>query len=531
MLNFENASVLDYSHVHDFFGEGVVRWRVTKNIQVQGYVLALQQTVGVASTWTGIAGFVSNSVDYDDIQLNGISFGNGRVNSLSFAEGNDVQKKAYTASLTVWGSGDLSSLAGSYYAGIDFSSFQQIESLSESFSYALNEAGNKAYTHNISLKTNSGYGLGNPINIAKQIASGLMASTNLTGFLYNTGYSIKKRYQENYNLVTNECSWTENSEFVNNLNYYSLSYTNSIKTEANGITSVTENGDIKGLAVPLSGSAASGLAAQMPLFVGRATGMFANYGPPSGYPLNSLPITKQFDINSFEGTIKYDIAYSNDPRYSGAYSWEYTQQLDCSEDGTRTVVENGNIIGFGRRLLDKYPNAQTGWANVQPGISGRAIRFYNSNGGAGTGLYLVTQAQTNSAFNGTISYNYKHTDDLSIQPGNGVRKIKIDVTDDLPVSLVNKFAIVNTKELAQNSMIATVGKRSVSVAMQGIRTLTVNDFLSRATGIISTYKSDALGNDIFASSASYQYTPNESSFSMNTEFSYHTGHLIGTIDL
>jgi hypothetical protein len=94
MIDFSNCSVFSYSHTSEFLGD-IIHYRTTKNLSIKGSVYALTNTEGVAPIWSGISGLVSSAIDYDSILLNGVDFGSGRINSISFTEGNDVRKKDY----------------------------------------------------------------------------------------------------------------------------------------------------------------------------------------------------------------------------------------------------------------------------------------------------------------------------------------------------------------------------------------------------------------------------------------------------
>src|SRR4051812_23654173 len=113
-IDFSNAKLLSYNRRNDFFGEAF-RYASKADLSIEGSIYALDNEEGVTPVWTGMSGFIASANDYDAIMLNGTNFGSGRVNSLIFKEGNDVRIKDYTANLTVYDTGNLFNLTGTYY--------------------------------------------------------------------------------------------------------------------------------------------------------------------------------------------------------------------------------------------------------------------------------------------------------------------------------------------------------------------------------------------------------------------------------
>ena len=58
MLDFLNATLLSYSHNSDFFGDNF-RYKTTKELSIEGYILDLSNTDGVSGIWSGISGFIN----------------------------------------------------------------------------------------------------------------------------------------------------------------------------------------------------------------------------------------------------------------------------------------------------------------------------------------------------------------------------------------------------------------------------------------------------------------------------------------
>jgi hypothetical protein len=132
-LVFPNVSLLGLSQESRFFDAGF-HYSTTKNINIQGLVIDLTNSFGISGIWTGQEGItkvIQSAQDYQNLILNGVSFGSGKINSISFSPGLDVRTKTYNASLIIQDSGNLFNLTGFFYSGINLSQFQYLEDFSE----------------------------------------------------------------------------------------------------------------------------------------------------------------------------------------------------------------------------------------------------------------------------------------------------------------------------------------------------------------------------------------------------------------
>ncbi len=521
MLNFQNAEILSYSHKPEFLGENL-RYKITKDITINGYILNLNNLSGISGTYNGINNFLVGATDYDHIFINNVDFGQGKVTNVSFDNNptHDVKYKKYKASLTVYDSGNLFNVLSGYYSGLNWDNAQILDNFNENFTYNANDDGGYSYDHSINLRFNSGQNLPDtPIGMAKIFASGFFAACNLTGFLgINYQNNFRKTYQETYNLIDNSVGFREHVDFLNISGNYSAKFTHQLQINENGIVNVSENGEIKGLYDPLIQSMQSGLAAELPQSYSRCLDVYSGYGVTSLNNLNSNPINKNIVLNNFEGLATYSIGYSNDPKYQTFYIWDYTTTIDRSEDRVYTIAEQGRIDGIGRPLLDKYPNALSGYAIVRTGISNRIGMTYSGANPYPLKLNQISLTESRAPHAGNIGYSAVYTDDITLFPISGIKKYEFQITDHAPVQAVNKFNILNFKEIIQPNNQATLGQRDFSIRMIGARGTPINTYLNYISGAIQPYKS--LGNDFFLSQCSYQFAPLENSLSMNLSFNY-----------
>lgn len=522
MLNFQNAEILSYNHRPEFIGDHL-RYRITKDITINGYVLNLSNLSGVSGVLSGVNTFLAGATDYDHIFINNTDLGQGKVTSISFDNNpsNDVQYKKYHASLTVYDSGNLFNVLSGYYSGLNWNNAQILNNFSENFAYNLNDDGSYSYDHAINLRFNSGQNLPDtPIGMAKTFASGFFAACNLTGFLgINYQNNFNKFYTETYNLIDNSVGFKEHVDFLFLSGVYSTKFTHQLQIDLNGIVNVTENNEIRALYKPFEQSLQSGLAAELPQAYARCLEVFSGYGITSLYNLNFNQLNKNITINNFEGLANYSVAYSNDPRYQTTYIWDYTTTIDRNQSRVYTITENGKVEGIGRRQLDKYPHAVSGYAIIKTGIAARIGSIYSGANPFPLNLNQIASTESRALYQGDIGYSYAFSDDITLFPISGIKKYEFFITDKTPVQATNKFNIINFKELIQPTNQSTLGERSMSIKMIGARGTPLNTYLNYISGAVQPYKV-GLGTDFWLENCSYQFDPLDNTLDMNLAYNY-----------
>lgn len=523
MINFENAKLLTYSHDSQFLGN-VARYRVTKNLTIEAAIYDLTNSDGVSGIQTGIKTLLDSATDYSPVIINGITFGSGKIDSIDLAESNDVRIKNYTIALSIYDTGNLFNVQSGYYSGINYNDFNLVDTISESFNLTQDNPNTRSYQHSVSLRATSGINI-EPIQIAKSIASGLFLATNITGFLLEyPSSSVKKYYTESYNLITNECNFVENAEYNLLSGNYSLTYTHSIETREDGISDITENGEILGLVKPKFSAAQSGLNEQLPLIFGRCSGVFDAYKPTDCYPLNTNIVSKQIGLNTFDGTITYGIQYTNDPRLNDLYSWEYTHKMDRSENNIYTVSENGIIAGFGKKFQDKYPHAISGYNVIIPNIPSRVSGFYATvYPSSPFPLHQIGKSEGRSELNGEISYGATYTDDITIYGLTGIKKLDIEYRDSSPTAKSTEFNILNVKQIIQPQDIANQGQRDLTLNIIGSRNWNINDYLGEARTLAVNYIPTGIGSDVYLNDCNYNFVKNDNKFSFSSSWMFYSG--------
>lgn len=533
-IDFSNAKILSYTHHNDFAGD-IFRYASKKELTIEGSIYALTNQVGVHPIWSGITGFVKSANDYDNVILNGTSFGSGRINSINFKEGNDVRQKDYTVNLTIFETGNLFNLTGEYYSGLNFNSINApvrlVENFSENFDFQIKDDGTYQYKQAVNVKFVSGKLAPNTksaIQMAQTFASGLLFSSPAFGFIDDThaGWytqSGRRTYTENYNLITNECSFSENFAFDTPgayANYYSIKYDHQIQTDENGVTNVTENGRIRGLRPDYFLSAESGYDLESSHFYTRSSGVM-DYYVPSGYPPAQAHVTLHKKINQFLGEIEYGITYTNDPRFNINYIWEYTENIQRQPNSCfYRITEDGQIKGRDNNCTytQKNQNALNAYNVIKTGILQRVSGYYTSGTALHNPLKLVASNKRHNPFLGQIDYSASYVDNLYYGVHPNIKKVDYEIEDNQPVIKANRFGIINAKELLQRTSIYTEGNFTCHIQIQGERGASLNTCLSAATGILT-------GNNLptglnYLDRCNYNFSPNRSALDFNATWIY-----------
>jgi uncharacterized protein YuzE len=425
-LSFPNVSLLGFSQESRFFGAGF-QYASFKKISIEGLLTDLTQYFGITGTWSGQNGLiktVSNNTDYQDLFINGISFGSGRIESISFDPGIDVRTKPYRANLLVYNSGNMFNFTGFYYSGIDISNFSQLDTFNETYNFNQKLNGGYNYSHNANVKFISGAGQLNAIQAAQSLARTLFTGSNL-GMIFYSGYTNKqgKRFfTESYNLISNSCAFQETFDFDSDQGNYSVLRTNSFILNENGIIDVSENGNIKGIENPNYQKALTAIAIETTGSYLRCSGI-QSYYYPSGLILNTYPLVNGRTLDFFNNNIGYNLLYSNNPNNSGLYFWDYTQQLN-RQDNITAIIESATIQGKGGDRTTAFTNAQNGFLNIKSGIQGRIYNLYNSTATSGT-PHLENKNESYSPYQSKVNYSYQYSNDPNLVGDSGIRRIEV----------------------------------------------------------------------------------------------------------
>lgn len=516
MLKFDNISTASVEHQSLFFNAGF-NYSTLKNMSVEGYVLDLANSNGVSGIWTGINAVIDNAQDYQIIYLNGVSFGSGKVNSISFSEDVDVRKKTYSADLSIMESGNLFNMTGDYY-GFEFDSPSFIEEFNEDYNFQQKTNGGYAYNHSATIRFSSG-GQGNDtIILAQALAKKMFTGANL-GFAFYSGFTNKqgKRFfTERYNKIDGGCAFEESFDFDANSGNYSALYNNRYELAQDGLITVIEQGEIRGIENPNFEKAQLALNAEVGTAYSRAVDVFNIYAPSGANSLMSTPTTKQFSYNLFDNVIGYNVTFNNDIANSGLFFWNYDTSAERSA-GISKISENGQLIGHTNTQREGFNIAKEAFLGVKSGISARVAQYYNQYVGTGV-LFLETKSENYAPINAEVNYNYQFSDEPVLVGVGGVKRIYVEQTTVKPLYSYNIFDVPNAGQVPQLSYAGSQGEKSLQIRLVGEYNVPLNTYLSNAVTVANTEV--PAGTNVRIVAANYTFSPNEKAVEVQLRWLY-----------
>jgi hypothetical protein len=543
-MNFPNAKLLTYEHRNNFWGNNGFRYGSTISLSINGYILDLSNTSGVKDVFQACKLLSDSLGSYQDIVIDSINYGRGKITSVSFDSGNWVRVTEYTASIEIISEGNLEN--GNSYTDPDFSNSivqniannaQYLEEFNEGYSidYSSNEDGISG-THSIDIKLSSLFN-GDKIEFAKNLAS-LIFSKTIAEDLSKLAYSKpeeslrKDYYSENYDSINGKCGFRRNFSYSNEASCYSKQRSITVNLGEDGITTVTESNSIRGECEnpTLFDSAELGFASEIVGAYSRCNDAYNSY--KVSFEINGDLLDKEMERsvkrNKFTGEIEYNIVFTNDKRRKGLYTFEYVLDLSRSEDFIWSAVENGSVNGHGTVGSDeKFKNAVDGWAIENPSIESRVQGFYDSNASIKPALpvlKLINKNLTRAPYDGIVSYSWSYTDDLTLDMSSEIRRKNVEISDSYATQIHNDFLIpgdVAKYSLAQPTLQSKQGERDVvgnlEICSQGFLfngRRYLQDSFAIATGYMTT------GIDTYLESFSFSSDEIEQNIQFNAKYKY-----------
>lgn len=505
-MNFNNATLLTYNRTSEFFSD-TMRYRVNKELTIKGLLLELANDNGVQNILNDLQVFQTGfSSNWQNVILNGVNFGSGIVNNISFTEGNDVRTKEYTVSISIPEDGDTNTLGP--YANLNFSNFKYIENFSESSTFT-KDVGRDNYTQNLQLTIKPPTTI-DAINAAKTIAQNFFDNNSLSNTVgsYSSYAGTKKYYTENYDPINGEFNFSRNFELYENSDgTFSLSRKHSINFDNEGVLSITESADYIGQTNTAFDTVNNQAKIDIANAFSRCSSIVPIYELGGDASLRSQPVSKSWNADPFQGTINYSISFSNALRIDmGSFDafHDYTVEVSESQGGIKTVVQNGTIIGFGELLLNntKYLNATSYFNNLNIDLS-----EYADN------LKLLSSTETHSQIEGRINYSTSYTNSTSLLESQTIRQIVTKISRQYTRNLFSSFNIPNFKEIVQIRSNTLPNEYVYNIVVNGKAGVGINTFLSTAKSQVTqpSFRS-------YLSDVNYSFDPGQRELTLNVTY-------------
>jgi hypothetical protein len=119
-LILNNIEILSYNHQNNFLGEKSFHYSTTKTLSLKGYVLDLQNSVGIKDILVDINTIKNISENFQNVIINGINFGIGKITSLSFDQGNWVRSTQFNAEVEIYQTANLQNLVSKEFTPTNY---------------------------------------------------------------------------------------------------------------------------------------------------------------------------------------------------------------------------------------------------------------------------------------------------------------------------------------------------------------------------------------------------------------------------
>jgi hypothetical protein len=541
-LLFNNVELLGYTHQNNFFGEKSLFYSSTRTVSIRGYVLDLASSNGVDGVFNGVNQLIDQTKDFQDININGQNFGRGKVKSFSVDAGNWVRYTRYQADIEVLLEVPIANINSPEFNGINIADkkLNLLKSFSENFSLNF-DTQNKVLDgeHTIDIEYDANSKDINLINLAQILAAELLKTVPTNPDIAEGNYLTRQNYKvlnsENYNTIIGKCGFKRTFSYstLNNNKNYSFVRTHSIEIGENGIATASENCSIKAESdePSLYDNALTGYNELINDADVRCSAVFQNYKTKFNISedLNPEIISKNVQVNKFNGTIAYTVTFDNDPKKENSnYLFEYTNTIDRDQNGIWNASEQGSIEGRGKiGSTQRYQNAENGWNSNKNTINSRVTNFYNAESKNGSGsLKDLSKNINRNSFEGKISYNYIYTDDRTILKNdpNKITKLSIEKSDTDIMPLTKDFIIPNRQyTLNQNRSLKKQGTYTIKVNME-IGCTNSNEFDSYKYFNVAKQKAGnfnvAGGQDSYLESISYSSEEIEKTITYQATYKY-----------
>ena len=518
-LNFSNTRLLGVSQASKFIGGDVFRLSTTQTISIEGFMYHGSQ---VDSNFSIIQGEINDMKaafltgnGFTSISLNGVSIGNGKIISLDFPSSTDITENSitlgkynatievYTASSSV--NGAFAPDTDTYDAstvGVINSNAINIENFSENFSFNVTEDDAYNYSQEISINLrkvtgdDGNFGAGT----AKAVASAILKSeiSPTLGYVDDrykeylsliTGTAL---FSENYNEVRNEYTFSRNLSLLSSYEagkLYSSKITHAITMNDSGIFNIVESGEVKGMKDGTSGgeytNAKNGMEIDLlPYAAGRCGGIFSKYQSGAladqgyGVFLNSgnlsgsskaIRTSKRF--NPIEGTVSYEIEFTNDPKILVGLAHNYTIEITKDSNNIATVTQRGTITPYDDKniaFVFSKPDfdSKAGVATILVEINALYGQVKSGSQPDLAAYQLTSSSISYPRFGTSLTYSKTFSDDEAIlnpATNNGLKRLELKYNNGAPIRIKSTQMIPNMKENVYDADQIALGERGITI--------------------------------------------------------------------
>jgi len=492
-------------------------------------------------TWDGMKDVKNQYGDFQEIFLNGLSLGSGRVTKINFPESKDTRVQNYEAEIQLYKEGNMANLTGQNYRNItfDLGFCQYVSSLSENFNLVTDKEGGLSYSRSLNFNyVDSNLSESSLLEGVKAFASGIIYNdpafqATLRGYPSFYQDEGSRYFTESYDNINGSYSFSE--KFQGPTSGQKYKWTNNLSTSlgGEGPSSVTEKGKIVGVRKNILDSAYEGLSDVELSSLARVNEFYSAYNNnPSGLCSSGLFLkSKNRSINQEDGSIEYVFQYSNDPFSNNAYNVSRDIQLSRADNGIYTISEKGSVSNVSETTQSGRLNKSIQYFNnsISGEVYGRIFDYFsNEYSGcgcpSGTGfsqseLRKISSEATYSEFEGSFAYSYVYRNDCtSLQQNKFLVTSERNVTDAVHSVFLGVTPYNGQIAQKQNTSPLVADQRTITVISQTTGE-TIDGYLNAAISNLNPPNSDTY----FMNSANYNFDPDNSILSLSVGYNY-TGY-------
>lgn len=481
-INISNAYTLSQSTSFESFG-GTIGFHKKTSYVISCIVSDITNEFGNILSYNDLIEFQGYS-DYNVISINSIIIQRAKITSFSIESGNWNKIAKITLNVEIIEELDNLSSIGDFYKDLEsaFSALccKYIESISENIS--LNNGENSSgFTKEITIKFSNSINLSGtdyPIVRQAQIFAKKMFDYDASSgyrYLINGGFgdveeninkilkaSFKRLNSERFDLINNVCVFTENISAYTVKTDYSCTITSEFIKDSNGITTVSENGTIKGLTD--MNSAENGFNQEINNAEQRLKDLYSSLNECQNNLILLFTLESK-TINSFKKEISYRISATDDQSYK-----DYDKGVKVEEEisfsnnqGILELRENVTIIGLSDKRFDgssyvKYNQAKT-FLNSYQGVNSQSFDVSLTS-------IPTDRSQRHSFWKGEIQVSKSYSSNpIYKEIQNGIKTISITNNCTDKADYVNFVNVINNPILLDKRSGKTQISQNISVDM------------------------------------------------------------------
>lgn len=537
-MDFQNVRALNYEHSNKYLGSNSLRYASVVRMTIAGYILNLTNTSGALDIFSACKSLSDSLNINQEIKINGLNYGIGRITNVSFDSGNWTRVTEYSVTLEIEKKAELNVFSDSNFQGSVIKGFsdyaQYLEEFSESYDVSYDS--NKNFvngSHSIDIRVSSLFN-GDKVSFAKNLADFLFSATSLNilsqeGFSFPASAKRKDIYSENYDLIGLSFGFRRNFSHSNSDSCFSKERSLSVSTKEDGFIDVVESNRIKGecMEPDLISSARAGFNSEIIGVYSRCLAVFNIYKTASSDPLINKEVERSVTINNFAGEIEYSLTFTNDKRKKNNYTHEYVLELSRSDDGIWQISESGSVVGDGiLGTIEKFNTAFAGWNTEKSGIAARITNTYSkaSPKPPSATLKFINKNTKHAVHDGRVEYSYNYTDDFTLNMSSDIRRTVLNVNENRGTKIHNDFIVpggVSTYVVAQLVNQSNQSERSVDGNLEiSSSTLPFKglDYFNQAISLANSKK--GTGTDLYLENFSFSSDEIEQNVSFQAGYKY-----------